>query len=267
MKIRADIAGRRAAAIAHPAGIPSAPARERWNGGEIRSQIVERDGKQFVHLSGYASTVEEPYEMYDMFGPYTETVDGGAFDRTLRADPDVSFLVNHRGLTMARTVNGTLELSADSQGLASNAYLNPGRTDVRDLVAAIDDGDITEMSFAFQIVRGQWSPDYEEYRILEVDLDRGDVSAVNYGANPNTSIAARSMAALAAIDQLSLPVLRSLTEAAQQRLLGDASQLGAEVRQLDAEMGAEHPAVEASGLDKDVLLALMDADVDLDGLI
>lgn len=265
MKIRADLAGRRAAAIAHPAGIPSAPARERWNGGQIRSQLVERDGKQFVHLSGYASTVNESYEMYDMFGPYTEIVDGGAFDRTLRADPDVSFLVNHRGLTMARTANGTLELSVDDQGLASDAYLNPSRTDVRDLVAAIEDGDITEMSFAFQIVRGSWSPDYEEYRILEVDLDRGDVSAVNYGANPNTSIAAR-MAAIAAVDELSLPVLRSLAEAAQQRLLGDVDARPDLTVVEDADHGpVEHVA--PAGLDKDVLLALIDADVDLDDLI
>ena len=56
-------------------------------------------------------------------------------------------------------------------------------------------------------------------------------------------------------------------EAVGEERRGQIAQLGAEVRQLDAEMGAEHPAVEASGLDKDVLLALMDADVDLDGLI
>jgi hypothetical protein len=47
-----------------------------------------------------------------------------------------------------------------------------------------------------------WSPDYTEYRIQEVDLDRGDVSAVNYGANPYTSIAARSREILDALDRL-----------------------------------------------------------------
>jgi phage head maturation protease len=53
-------------------------------------------------------------------------------------------------------------------------------------------GLIDEMSFMFRIVRGQWSPDYMEYRIDEVDIDRGDVSIVGYGANPATSAELRS---------------------------------------------------------------------------
>ena len=77
------------------------------------------------------------------------------------------------------------------------------------------------MSFAFRIVRGAWSPDYTEYRILEVDLDRGDVSAVNFGANPNTSIAARAKQALAALDgDLPVPVLRELAQRTTARLMG-----------------------------------------------
>lgn len=255
MKIRADIAGRRAANVAHPGGIPSAPAREQWHGGQIRSQVVERDGKSFRHLEGYASTVEEPYEMYDMFGPYTETIDAHAFDRTLGAGADVSFLVNHRGLTMARTANGTLDLAVDEHGLLSSAYLNPERSDVKDLVAAIDDGDITEMSFAFRIVRGSWSPDYEEYRILEVDLNRGDVSAVNYGANPNTSIAARAQAALTAVDDLPVPVLRSVVEAAQQRLAGDTTTI-------DSTPVDELEDTTPTGPDKATIEALLDAGFD-----
>ena len=262
MKIRADIAGRRAAAAAHPGGIPSAPTRERWHGGQIRSQLVERDGKQFHQLTGYASTVEDPYEMYDMFGPYTEVIDRGAFDRTLGGGADVAFLVNHRGTTMARTSAGTLELAADEHGLLSNAFLNPERQDVKDLILAIDDKNITEMSFAFQIVRGTWSPDYDEFRILEVDLNRGDVSAVNYGANPNTSIAARAQAAFAVVDELPMPVLRSLAEAAQQRLLGEIDARSELTIAEDVEHAAiDHPEP-ASGMDKATLEALLDAGLD-----
>jgi hypothetical protein len=40
------------------------------------------------------------------------------------------------------------------------------------------------------------------YTITEVDIDRGDVSAVNYGANPATSMSARAKQALDAIDHL-----------------------------------------------------------------
>jgi hypothetical protein len=37
-----------------------------------------------------------------------------------------------------------------------------------------------------------WSPDWMQYRIEEVDLHRGDVSAVNFGANPFASSGTRA---------------------------------------------------------------------------
>ena len=46
------------------------------------------------------------------------------------------------------------------------------------------------MSFAFMIDGGEWSRDMDVFRLTGVNLHRGDVSAVNYGANPYTSIAA-----------------------------------------------------------------------------
>ena len=216
--IAADLDGRRAAALADPAFVPSTRDRDQSFQAQLRAKSVERDGKKFFHLEGYASTVDETYEMYDFWGPYDEVVDSGAFEKTLAADPDVAFLLNHRGMTMARTKSGTLELSVDEHGLKTSAFLNPERADVRDLVLAIDDGDVDQMSFAFRIVRGQWSPDYTEYRILEVDLDRGDVSAVNYGANPYTSISARARQAFDAIDHLEGPALRAAIARAQARL-------------------------------------------------
>lgn len=219
--MEADVAGRRAAAEAQPTEVPSTRNRSQEFGAQMRANLVERDGKQFYHFNGCASTVEEPYEMYDFWGPYTEIMDRGAFDKTLAAEPDVAFLLNHRGTTMARTKSGTLELSFDpAQGLLMDAFCNPERVDVKDLAHAINDRDIDQMSFAFRIIRGQWSPDYEEYRILEVDLDRGDVSAVNYGANPNTSISARAKQALAAVDELPVTVLRELAARAEKRLHG-----------------------------------------------
>lgn len=182
--------------------VPISRARVAAFASQIRTQSVEHDGKTFAKLSGYASTTERGYQMHDMFGPYTEVVSASAFDDTLRANPDVVFLENHTGRAMARTSAGTLTLSADEHGLRSEAMLNPTRTDVADLVAAIDDGAVTEMSFAFRITDGAWSPDYTEYRINAVDLDRGDVSAVTYGANPHTSIEARAAGFIAAIDDM-----------------------------------------------------------------
>lgn len=198
-----DLDGRRAASLAHPTEVPSSAARDQEFSAQLRSSTITRDGKKFYQLDGHASVTEQSYQMYDFFGPFDEIIDRGAFDKTLAAEPDVAFLANHKGMTMARTkVSKTLELSIDEVGLATRAFLNPERQDVRDMVLAVDDGDVDQMSFAFRIVRGQWSPDYTEYRILEVDLDRGDVSAVNYGANPYTSISARAKQAFDAIDSL-----------------------------------------------------------------
>jgi DnaJ-class molecular chaperone len=42
------------------------------------------------------------------------------------------------------------------------------------------------MSFAFRVLRQEWNEDYTRRWINEVSLDKGDVSLVNYGANPTT---------------------------------------------------------------------------------
>lgn len=216
--IAADLTGRRAAALANPAAVPSSTDRDQSFKAQLRSTIVERDGKKFYQFDGHASVVDQSYTMYDFFGPYDEKVDSGAFDKTLGSGPDVAFLLNHRGMTMARTkVSNTLQLGVDDIGLAVTALCNPERGDVRDLALAVEDGDVDQMSFAFVIVRGQWSPDYTEYTILEADLDRGDVSAVNYGANPYTSISARARQAFDAIDGLEGPALRAVIAAAAAR--------------------------------------------------
>jgi hypothetical protein len=51
----------------------------------------------------------------------------------------------------------------------------------------MDRGDLDEMSFAFRVTRQEWSPDYSQRDITEVNLNKGDVSIVNYGANPHTA--------------------------------------------------------------------------------
>lgn len=256
--IAADIAGRRAAAIAAPHEVPSTNQRaDLAFGAQMRAETVERDGKQLYRVEGYASTVEQTYLMYDFWGPYDEVIDARAFDATLGRDPDVAFLLNHRGMTMARTKAKTLTLSVDEQGLRSEAFLNPDRVDVRDMVLAINDEAIDEMSFAFRIVRGQWSPDYTEYRILEVDLDRGDVSAVNYGANPNTSISARAKQALAAVDELPVTVLRALVARGEERLLGTGIDQAVDTTIDESTERSETPGVLRAALAKDALTAAL----------
>lgn len=195
----------------------SIPAAARRLAPKLRATTQKKDGKDFYVLEGYFTMYELAYEMWDWAGPYNEIVTAGAGDLTISNDPDVVFLVNHKGLAMARTVNASLELASDEVGGFNRVWLNPTRTDVADLVGAIDDGTITEQSFAFQITKGSWSPDYSEYRINEFDINRGDTSAVNYGANPYTSIAARSRDLLDEIERMPVGVAREALTRLQSR--------------------------------------------------
>lgn len=189
------------------ASAPAGAARSLPFAAEMRATKRDWNGKPMYNLVGIASVTDTPYEMYDMFGPYEEIIDRSAFTETLAADPDVAFLLNHRGMTMARTrakegSARTLSLRMATDGLESDAWLNPARQDVKDLVIAIEDGNIDQMSFAFMLEEGWWSEDFSQFKITKLDINRGDVSAVNYGANPYTSIAARSREILADLEQL-----------------------------------------------------------------
>ncbi|MFD5033643.1 HK97 family phage prohead protease [Streptomyces sp. NPDC058405] len=179
---------------------------------EIRAKA---GASQVSTVEGYASVTEEPYEMWDMFGAYNEVVRSGAFTKTLGETPQVQLLLNHGGLAMAYTKAGTLRLSEDSTGLHMEADVSTKRTDVGDMLAALEDGSVDEMSFAFRVTRQMWSPDYDQRDITEVDLHRGDVSVVNFGANPATAVGAMRSADFDRLDEADA---RALYERLQRRL-------------------------------------------------
>ncbi len=161
---------------------------------EVRS--ASSDGS--LNFLGYASVTETPYEMYDMFGPYSEVVSGSAFDKSLALGDalDVPLVLNHDSLRrIARTTNESLKLSVDDIGLLCDApNLDPNDADVAYIAPKLLSGLIDEMSFRFSIDAGQWSPDYTEFRINDANIQRGDVAIVGYGANPATTGALRSIA-------------------------------------------------------------------------
>lgn len=158
---------------------------------QIRAAGTDGSGLEFF---GLACRVDYGYEMWDWAGPYTESVDPGAFDKTLaQADLDVPLVLQHIDLRrIARTTipagePGHLTLTETADGLECLATkLDPNDADVAYIVPKIRSGLVTEMSFKFRITKGQWSPDFMEYHIQEVDIHRGDVAICGYGANPGT---------------------------------------------------------------------------------
>jgi HK97 family phage prohead protease len=146
-------------------------------------------------LEGYASTFE-PYKMYGgpAEGGWIERLDRTAFDKTLRGKPDLHLLINHQGMPLARTKSGTLKLSVDEDGLRVRATLDRSDPDVQQIEPKMRRGDLDEMSFAFRVVKQRWTyaPGFEDdpngLRVIEeLSLHKGDVSVVNFGANPTTT--------------------------------------------------------------------------------
>ncbi|GAA1065211.1 HK97 family phage prohead protease [Streptomyces asiaticus] len=166
-------------------------------------------------LTGYASVFDYRYDV--LGGPpygWTEWVDKRAFATTLAAKPDLHLLINHEGMPLARTKSGTLRLSTDSKGLLTEAELDRRDPDVQRLETKMERGDMDEMSFAFRVKADAWSEDDTERTLTEVSLHKGDVSVVNFGANPATSAqlnsAADALEVLAALDpEAAMAELRS----------------------------------------------------------
>ena len=157
---------------------------------ELRAQ----GDSERLTFEGLASATERGYDMWDMWGPYTEIVSAGAFSESLaRADLDVPLVLGHDQLRrIARTTNGTLQLEETEAGLMVRAELDPADPDVSYIAPKLRAGLIDEMSFAFRITSGQWSPDYTEFRINSAELHRGDTAIVGFGANPYTQSGLRA---------------------------------------------------------------------------
>lgn len=153
---------------------------------ELRTSEVRAAGDDSLVIEGYASNFDVKYDL----GYFKESVARGAFDSVM--EDDVRFLVNHTGAPLARTTNGTLELSVDEKGLKYRAALADTQ-DGRDLYKLIKRGDISQSSFAFTIDEDTWSEDRSTRTITKVGRLL-DVSGVTYPASPTASVYARNMA-------------------------------------------------------------------------
>ena len=139
-----------------------------------------------MRLSGYAAVFNDSSVPL----PFKESIAPGAFRKTLSETPDVRLLVNHEGLPLARTKNGTLTLTEDERGLYFNAELADTQ-EARDIHTLIARGDVDQMSFAFRVIRQKWSEDRSRRVLTEVSLSDGDVSVVTFPAYPTTTVEAR----------------------------------------------------------------------------
>ena len=124
-------------------------------------------------------------------GNFKEIIAEGAFDGRLQ--DDVRFLINHDGLPLARTTNGTLRLSTDERGLRYEAEV--ANTSIgRDLIELMKNGTVNQSSFAFVVEDDSWEVrDGINIRTVNKVSRLYDVSAVTYPAFEEAGVALRSM--------------------------------------------------------------------------
>lgn len=169
--------------------------REIRIGGECELEIEERaDGTESPTITGYAAIFNK---LSVDLGGFRERIAPGAFSRALEEGHDVRALVGHDpDKVLGRAKSGTLKMEQNTKGL--KVRIKPPDTQAgRDIVTSIRRGDVSQMSFAFKTIEDAWNTeDGGEIRTLK-DVELFDVSPVTFPAYPDTTVAARSMEAVA----------------------------------------------------------------------
>lgn len=146
----------------------------------------EDDGNVSYRVQGYASTFEE-YKLFDDDGvEFFERISPDAFND---ADmTDVVFLRDHEGRVLARTKNGTINLTVDNRGLFTDTDL--GKTEAgRDMFEDVQVGNYSQMSFSFVVREDHFEESARKVvRVIDSIAKIYDVSAVAFPANPSTDI-------------------------------------------------------------------------------
>lgn len=150
-------------------------------------ELREKDGAGVIE--GYAAV----FNLRARIGNYEEVVLPGAFTESIKSDDIFSFFNHDTNLVLARTKNGSLQLSEDAHGLKIRMVPadTPTAQEARKL---IKEGFVDRMSFGFNIVKQTWkkgengAPDVRE--IQQVRL--WEVSPVPFPAYAGTEVVARN---------------------------------------------------------------------------
>ena len=161
---------------------------------EVRAQADEERGT-------YIEGTPIVYDSWTNMGWYDEVIDRGALmDTDLR---DVRFLVNHNTdmIPLARSrnnnENSTMQMSIDDEvGMKIRVNLDiENNAEAKALYSAIERGDISGMSFMFNVDGDRWEEIESEHpkRHIEKISKVFEVSAVTFPAYEATNISARGL--------------------------------------------------------------------------
>ena len=155
----------------------------------MSTQATEKRIDSEYYVEGYATTFNQPYELYEFDGvKYYEVIDRGALDSADMSDIIMQY--DHDGKVLARKSNNTLIVEPQADGLFICADLSKS-TASKDLYEEILNGLITKMSWAFTVAEDEYDRDTHTRTIKRIKKVY-DVSAVSIPANADTDIKARS---------------------------------------------------------------------------
>ena len=128
-------------------------------------------------------------------GGWRETIDPGAFKRTLKSSGDVLSFLNHDpNFVIGRRSNKTLTIEESDQGLEFEVE-PPATRWADDLLVSMERGDIGDASFMFRVVKDDWSTAADgktQIRTLK-EVQLFELGPVTMGAYPAANSTARSL--------------------------------------------------------------------------
>ena len=150
---------------------------------EIRA---EGEGKE-SRIVGHAAIFNSFTTIWD----FREQVAPGAFLKSIQND-DIRALFNHDpNHVLGRNRAGTLNLSEDEKGLAIE-IVPPDTQFARDLLVSLKRGDISQMSFGFQVIKDEWDQGKKPMERTLKEVKLFDVSPVTFPAYTDTDVSARN---------------------------------------------------------------------------
>jgi HK97 family phage prohead protease len=152
-------------------------------------RAVKADADKMV-IEGYAVTFDQPATHYG----FTEIIDRNAFTGSDMKDVPLRYNHNDTWLLMARTRNGSLQLTVDEKGLFIRAELIDTQAN-RDIYKSIEEGLVDKMSFAFTTARAEWNYETNTRRVMQIEK-LFDVSVVDTPFYDTTSVYARAIGEL-----------------------------------------------------------------------
>lgn len=134
---------------------------------ELReTQYFEDENKSKV-LEGYAVVFDSPTVLYEYEGiEYKEVIAKGAFENCNMKDCCLKYNHGDSALILARTKNGSLQLSIDEHGLKFHATL-PETNSAKDIYELVKSGLIDKCSFAFRVEEDSYNQETHTRTILK----------------------------------------------------------------------------------------------------